>query len=110
MLLNEFVDDDPLRVSLVAITSQIKSRIADTKAKSSMSTDAFLALLKRNGVILDHSDIYDLVQQPPLSNIIDNISGQKVIFKGQSEDTGETQKTADSHESTVEKMAQRAAK
>lgn len=109
MRLFEFADNDPLRVKLVAVTSQLKSRISDTNTKEPMTTDALLELLAQNDIQIDKSDLYDMVKKEPLSNIIQNINGHEVIFKGQSAndaselDPGENEKTR-------EKMAKSAMK
>ncbi len=109
MRLFEFADNDPLRVKLVAVVSQLKSRISDTNTKEPMTTDALIELLAQNDIEVDKSDLYDMVKKEPLSNIIQNINGHKVIFKGQTPnelsdlDPGENEKTR-------EKMAKAALK
>lgn len=86
MRLYEFANDDPLRVKLIAVTSQLQSRIEDTNAEAHMSTDALLELLKQNDIIIDKTDLYDIVQKEPLKNIIKNINGNNVVFVGQKND------------------------
>jgi len=81
MRLLEFADDDPLRVKLVAVTNQLKERLQGKSA--TMSTDELLNFLKQNDVILDKSDLFDIVKKDPLKNIIHNVNGDEVIFKGQ---------------------------
>ncbi len=81
MRLFEFADNDPLRVKLVAVVSQLKSRISDTNTKEPMTTDALIELLAQNDIEVDKSDLYDMVKKEPLSNIIQNINGHEVIFK-----------------------------
>jgi hypothetical protein len=109
MRLFEFADNDPLRVKLVAVVSQLKSRISDTNTKEPMTTDALIELLAQNDIEVDKSDLYDMVKKEPLSNIIQNINGHEVIFKGQTSndmsdlDPGENEKTR-------EKMAKSALK
>ena len=109
MRLFEFADSNPLRVKLAAVVSQLKSRIEDTNTTEPMTTDAFLELLANNGIQLEKSDLYDMVKKDPLSNLIQNINGHEVIFKGQTSneegdlDPGENEKTR-------EKMAKSAMK
>ena len=109
MRLFEFADSNPLRVKLAAVVSQLKSRIEDTNTTEPMTTDAFLELLANNGIQLEKSDLYDMVKKDPLSNLIQNINGHEVIFKGQTSneegdlDPGENEKTR-------EKMAKAAMK
>ena len=48
-----------------------------------------------------------MISKEPLVNIIDDIKGDEVIFKGQKTD-GKTPMSVDDAEKTVAKMAQRA--
>jgi hypothetical protein len=81
MKLFEFADNDPLRVKLVAVTNQLKERLAGQSA--TMSTDELLNFLKQNNVVLDKSDLFDIVKKDPLKNIIHNVNKDEVVFKGQ---------------------------
>lgn len=109
MRLFEFAGNDPLRVKLVAVASQLKSRISDTNTKEPMSTDALIELLAQNDIEVDKSDLYDMVKKEPLSNIIQNINGHEVLFKGQtSSDEGDLD--PGENEKTREKMAKSAMK
>lgn len=105
MRLFEFVGDDPLRVKLVAITDQLKDRYLH--ANKPMSVDAFIQLLNDNDISVDISDLRDMITKSPLVNIIDDIKGDEVIFKGQKVD-GKKPMSVDDAEKTVAKMAQRA--
>lgn len=97
MRLYEFAGDDPLRVKLVAIADQLENRV--TSEGQTMSTDEFLKILNSNGISIGISDLFDMVKKPPLSNIIDNVNKNEVIFKkqapqaGEEPDTGELEKT-----------------
>jgi hypothetical protein len=109
MRLFEFADDDPLRVKLAAVASQLKSRMLDTNNQEPMSTDALLNLLRQNDIIIDKTDIYDMVKKEPLVNIIKNINGHEVEFKGQ---TGSIDKepAPDENAKIVSQMASKQAK
>lgn len=109
MRLFEFADNDPLRVKLVAVTSQLKSRISDTNTKEPMTTDALIELFAQNDIEIDKSDLYDMVKKEPLSNIIQNINGHEVIFKGQSA-SDESELDPGENEKTRAKMAKSAMK
>jgi hypothetical protein len=80
MRLFEFSDADPLRVKLVAVASQLQS------TSEPMSTDEFLTVLNKNGISLDKTDLFDIVQKEPLKNVVANINDDEVIFKGQEGD------------------------
>lgn len=109
MRLFEFDDKDPLRTKLVAVTSQLKSRYLDTGSNEPLSTSALLEILKSNDIIIDKSDIYDMVNKEPLSNIIDDIKGDEVIFKGQHKQAELGPMKPGDSEKIVSQMANRAA-
>jgi len=105
MALFEFVNDDPLRVKLVAITDQLKDRYSHSNKP--MSVDSFLQLLNNNDISVDISDLRDMISKEPLVNIIDDIKGDEVFFKGQKQ-SDKMPTSPDEKEKTVAKMAQRA--
>lgn len=105
MRLFEFVGDDPLRVKLVAIVDQLKDKYLH--ANKPMSVDAFIQLMNSNDISVDISDLRDMITKEPLVNIIDDIKGDEIIFKGQKVD-GKKPMSVDDAEKTVAKMAQRA--
>ena len=78
MRLFEFADDDPLRVKLTGVATQLKS-----ENKQPMPLEHFMEILRANQISLDEGDLYDLIKKDPLVNIIDSIEDKKVIFKGQ---------------------------
>ena len=80
MRLYEFANDDPLRVKLTAITSQLKTKYAGTGEQ--LSTDDFLTMLKRQGMVLAKSDLFDIVKKEPLKNIISDMNDNVITFKG----------------------------
>lgn len=82
MLLCEFDSPTPLLVKLIAVVSQLKSQIDNGEEKSNWTTDEFLEYLKDNDIIIDKSDLYDMVKNPPLNTKIANIKADNVIFKG----------------------------
>jgi len=105
-------EDDSLRVNLTGLVSQLLGRIQDTGTKKSFSLTAFLNLLSKHGIPIDEEQLRDMVKEEPLKNLIANVKGDKIIFKGGSEDdTGEDaslepEDTTD----TLKKMANRASK
>ena len=48
-----------------------------------------LQYLKTSDIILDKDDLYDMIQNPPLNHSVENIQGDRVIFKGQGSIDGE---------------------
>ena len=116
MRLNEFAiseEDDSLRVNLTGIVSQLLGRIQDTGTKKSFSLTAFLNLLSKHGIPIDEDQLRDMVSQEPLKNLISNIKGDQVIFKGGSEDDDGSMDSSMEPEDTtgtLKKMANRASK
>jgi hypothetical protein len=114
MLIREFagdtqtLHDSPLLVKLVATLGQLKARIDDEQERDDWTVEELLDYLKDNEVIIDKHDLYDMIQEPPLSNTISNIQGDQVIFAGQD---GEDELGGDDEEEkhdTVKDMAARA--
>jgi len=101
MRLFEFVEDNPLRVKLTAVASELEDDFKDSG--KTLPLDEFLDILRNEGVQIDKSDIYDVIKKEPLVNIIDSIEQGNVIFKGQVDDNGESEPT--DNEQTLQKMA-----
>ena len=107
MFLFELFNTDPLTVRLVAVTSQLVSAIDSGSQHAKWTVDELLDYFKINDIIVDKTDLYDMIQKPPLNHSIANIEGEKVIFKGQ-----ETPVEPDQAKSqkVVQQMAQHAMK
>jgi hypothetical protein len=108
MLLFE-LDSPPETVKLIALVNKLKSDIDNGKGKTDWTTDEFLEYLQLNGINLDPTDLYKMIKNPPLSNVIINIQNGKVIFKGQQETTPDTPPPeAEDSKKVVKQMANRA--
>lgn len=111
MLLYELDLTEPLLVKLVAITSQLQSEIAQGNQKEDWTVGEFLSYLKAEGIIIDRSDLYDMIKTPPLSNRIDNIKDNKIIFKGSKDKSIDSAGvTKDNNQKIVKQMAKDALK
>lgn len=110
MLLYEFDSQDPLRVKLTAVMSQLKSRREDTGAEKPMSTTALLNLLRDNEIAVSKEDLFKMIKKAPLKNIIKNISGHKVLFKGDVDNDDTEAPDEDESSKQLEKMASKATK
>jgi len=106
MRLFEFAQDDPLRVKLTAISSQLESRYKNQDQP--LPVEFFLDILRKNNIAVDENDIYDIIKKEPLVNIIDSIEGGNVIFKGQAGAQGEEQ-GPDQNQKTLQSMASKQA-
>ena len=108
MFLFELDGTDPLSTKLIVLVNQLKSEIETGKIDpSSQTTEEFLTYLQDNGnIVLDVTDLYDMIKNPPLNTIIKNIQGDKVIFKGHDD----TQQAPDQtqNQQVVQQMAQSA--
>ena len=107
MRINE-VSADPRAQRLAALTQFLLGRSEDTASAKKISTDAYLKLANDMGVSLTKSQLIDLVQKPPLNNLIANVENDEIIFKG-AETTPDTM-SVDQARKTVDSMAKRAAK
>jgi hypothetical protein len=107
MRLFELAGPDPIVTRLVAITDQLKSELDSKKIDPQMSVDQLLKYLSDYDIVVDVSDLYNMIQKPPLKNIIDNIQGDQVIFKGQGAGAGEAEDETQSQQ-VVQQMAQNA--
>lgn len=110
MLLVEFMEDDPLRIKLTSVVSQLRARRKDTDSKEPMKVRSLINILKDNDINVSKSDLFDMVKEAPLKNIIDNIQGEDIIFKGEHSEKNVTDVDSDKTEKTLDKMAKRAAK
>ena len=108
MRLFEFASS-PLLVRLVATTSQLKSEIDSGKMHSDWTVPELLQYYRDNDIVIDKSDLYNMIKRPPLNQSIENIQGDNVIFKGQA--TEPTQDSGpDENQKIVQQMAQDAMK
>jgi hypothetical protein len=99
---------DPASAKLIVLVNQLKTDVENGIIDpSSYTTDEFLQYLQEKGdIVLDVTDLYDMIKNPPLNTIISNIQGDQVIFKGHDE----TQPAPDQTQSqqVVGQMAQSA--
>jgi hypothetical protein len=96
---------------LAALSQFLLSRTDDTNAKKTMPVSSFLDLANNMGISLTDDQLRNLVQQPPLSEIIANIEGDSdtgtITFKGADEVAPNM--SVDQARDTVNTMAKRAA-
>ena len=110
MLLFEFTSPDPLLINLVAVIGQLKSAIDAGQEKPDWTVDELLQHLKNSDIILDKTDLYDMIKNPPLNHSIENIKGNEVIFKGQGSDSEGAPPDEEQNKKIVKQMAQSATK
>ena len=105
---SDFENDDPLRVATTAVLSQLKADIDDSAYKGKFTVKALLNKLADNGVKISHAQLLELVKEEPWSNLISNVQGDKVKFKGEPDEHSSSEEPDDTS-GTMGKMAQRAA-
>lgn len=103
--------NDPKLTKLIAATDQLRTYLESGQITQNWKLDQLLSYFRKFDLVLSPNDIYSMIQQKPLKNVISNVQGQDVIFKGleQPEPAAEAPPPEQSKE-TVAKMAQSAMK
>jgi len=111
MRLVEFQVSTANTEKLAALSQFLLSRTEDTNAKKTMPVSSFIELATNMGISITDDQLRNLVQQPPLSELIANIEGDAdtgiITFKG-SEEVAPNM-SVDQARDTVNTMAKRAA-
>lgn len=110
MKLYELDNLDHDSILLTGIVSQILNRIKDTGFDKEYKLDSLLNILSDRGLDIDREEFIDMIKNPPLKNLITNIKGDKIIFKGQDSESDSLNMKPDETSGTLEKMAKRASK
>ena len=112
MRLYEFTKSDPITSALIAVTAHLKAKYLESRSTEPMSTDAFIAILRRNGVSVSKEQLRELSKSEPLSNLISNMNDYSVFFVDRPEEKLDAMND-DSEDTfskeTVERLANRAA-
>jgi hypothetical protein len=102
-------ENESMKLKLSGIVNQIASSYIDTGAKKPMSLTSLIDKLNHAGFSFSEKQMREMVKNPPLSNTIASIAGDKVVFLGQDGESSEAIKP-DQSTATLEKMAKRAEK
>jgi len=105
MLIREF--QDPSSTKLAALGQFLLGRAQDTNAKKTVNVDTFIGLARDMGIDITPERLQILSTQDPLRNIIANIEGDTVVFKG-AEETVTPTMNVDQARAAVDRMAKRA--
>ena len=105
MLIREVAGDTDVN-KLAALSQFLLGRAEDTDAARTISTDAFIRLASNMGISITADRLADLIQQPPLRNLIANVEGDTITFQGA--DVVPAAMTVDQARDTVDSMAKRA--
>jgi hypothetical protein len=99
--------DDPEINKLVAITDQLKDELDSGQIAGEWNVDQLLNYFNDYDIIVDVTDLYDMIKKPPLNKVIANIQGDKVVWKGSETVPGQV---TDKNEKVVQQMAKHALK
>ena len=97
-----------LQIKLIGLLKQFQGRIKDSGAKKPIKLNAILRLFRENGMSISAEDFREMATEEPVSNIITNVKGDDVFFKGQTEEPDEIE--PDQAEKTLDRMSKKAAK
>ena len=105
MRLYELDPQNALATKIVAATDQLKNDLEKGKVQPNWTLDKLLDYFQNCDIILDPKDLYNMIKQPPLKNVISNIQGNNVVFKGQA---SSAEMPGDQSKQVVAQMAQSA--
>jgi hypothetical protein len=117
MLIREVAGADAQAPRLMALAQFLSGRAQDQASEARISRDAFLKLASNLGITVTADQLKDLIQQEPLSGVIQDVTGDdssdhgEVIFRDADKsrlDQGELEMTPDMARQTVDGMAKRA--
>ena len=109
MRIREFTErsDKPSAQQLTALAQYLVGRSEDANNDYTVPIKVFLSMAHNMGVNITDQQLRTLVMQPPLSNIISNVSDVDIILNGAgvTGDEGEDTMTVDQAQDTVAGMA-----
>lgn len=108
MRLFEF-DGNTEDLELVVAIDQLKIDLDSGKVDPEMTVDQLLDYFMEHDIILDISDLYNMINESPLDQVISNINDKNVEFKG-FEKKKDLKTDKDVSSNTVKQMAKRAMK
>ena len=108
MKLREFTDTKSQAAKLAALGEFLVGRADDSASSKKISINSFINLAKDMGVSLTDSQLRAMISQPPLSNIITNVTDNEVMFKGSEQEVAGM--SVDQARNTVDSMAKTAMK
>jgi len=81
MYLHELVND-PKLTKLIAATDQLRTALEKNQITDNWDVEKLLAYFRKFDLVLSRDDLYSMIQTKPLKNVITNIEGDSVVFKG----------------------------
>jgi hypothetical protein len=81
MHLYELVND-PKLVKLIAAVDQFNTALDSKRITDNWTIDKLLTYFRKFDLTLSRDDLYSMIQTKPLKNVVSNIEGDTVVFKG----------------------------
>lgn len=106
MRLYELEDPNSLVNKIIVVTDQLKTDLDNGDVSPDWTVQDLLQYFQNYDVILDKTDLYNMIQKPPLNKVINNIEGDQVVFKGL--EMPDTENAPGENEKVVQQMAQNA--
>jgi len=82
MRLYELENSKELVTKITVLSDQLKNDIQKGLISPNFTVDMLLDYFRKYNVVLDKKDLYNMILTYPLKNVISNIQGDKVVFKG----------------------------
>ena len=67
MRLFEIDNSDPLLVKLIAVSDQLYTDLLNGETDPDMTTEELLQYLQKYDIVLDKTDLYNMIKKPPLN-------------------------------------------
>lgn len=90
MHLYELVND-PKLVKLIAAVDQLNTALDSKRITDNWTIDKLLTYFRKFDLTLSRDDLYSMIQTKPLKNVVSNIEGDTVVFKGLSQQPQQTE-------------------
>ena len=81
MYLLEITENPKLSKAIVAI-DKLRDALDSKEITANWTLDTLLKYFEKFDLILSPEDLYDMIKTKPLKDVISNIQGDEVIFKG----------------------------
>jgi len=83
MFLLELDATHPISDAIVVTTQQLQSELDSGSLDKNMTVPELLKYYRNYDIILNKDDLYNMIEVPPLNQVISNIQGDKIIWKGE---------------------------
>jgi hypothetical protein len=108
MRLFEF-DNSGISIQIAIIADELKTALDSGELPNTIPTEDLINRFQQGGVPVDKEQLANMIQVPPLSDVIDNMNYDEVTFKGASNDEADFEDESE-QEKVVAQMAKKAMK